>query len=105
MTYGQFLIVFLGVPLVPVVWATRRQLTRWRFTMLAGISLVALIYTGPWDNLIIVNGVWSYGPHQVLGFVVGHVPLEEYLFYILQVFLTGSMTLWLLTRKNGHKQL
>ena len=67
------------------------------------MAIVALIYTGPWDNAIILNGVWSFNPGQVLGPVIGVVPLEEYLFYILQVAFTGLLTVWLLRRpRAGH---
>jgi lycopene cyclase domain-containing protein len=65
---------------------------------LAAVSVVALVYTGPWDNLIIIEGVWSYGRHQVIGLVIGHVPLEEFMFYVLQVFLTGMVTVFFLRR-------
>jgi lycopene cyclase domain-containing protein len=66
---------------------------------LAGISLVAMLYTAPWDNLIVMLGVWSYGPHRILGVVLGHVPLEEYIFYVLQVILTGLVTVRLLQHR------
>jgi lycopene cyclase domain-containing protein len=56
------------------------------------------LYTAPWDNAIILNGVWSFSRSQVLGTVIGVVPLEEYIFYVLQVALTGLFTVWLLRR-------
>lgn len=100
MSYGQFLLVFLVAPLVILSIAARRQLSLRLLLTLLGISIVAVGYTGPWDNAIIVNGVWSYGPHKVLGFLIGHVPLEEYAFYILQVCLTGMLATFLLTRRD-----
>lgn len=101
MTYGQFLLIFLVIPLAGELYLLRRYLSRWLLATLAVVSLVALLYTGPWDNLIILNGVWSYTPHQILGVVIGHVPLEEYLFYVLQVFLTGLLAAgFLLSRRT-----
>ena len=60
--------------------------------------LLALIYTAPWDNLLVAKGVWGYGANRVL-FTFGWVPFEEYLFFILQTLLTGLWVL-LLHRRN-----
>jgi lycopene cyclase domain-containing protein len=97
-TYGTFLAVFLGVPLVALIFLTHRQLSRGLLLTLLLISAVAVLYTGPWDNLIVNNGVWSYAPSKITGIVIGRVPLEEYLFYVLQVFLTGLLTARVLLR-------
>jgi len=86
-SYGEFLVLFLGIPLAAVALTSRPS--RRLLVTLAVLSVVAVVYTAPWDNLIITQGVWSYGPRQVLGVVIGHVPLEEYIFYVLQVFLAG----------------
>ncbi len=98
-TYGQFLAVFLVVPLGIVFVLGRHRLTPLHVGLLAAISVMALVYTTPWDNLLIANGVWSYGPRQVLGLTVGRVPLEECAFYVLQVFLSGAVTVFLLRRR------
>ncbi len=98
MSYAEFLAVFLAIPVVAGVWVTRGMGRSLAFT-LAGISLLALIYTAPWDNLIVLNGVWFYGPHRVAGVILGHIPLEEYVFYVLQVIMTGTLTAALLRRR------
>lgn len=100
LTYGQFLLIFLVIPLVVVVTVGRSRLHRGLFALLGIVSVVAIVYTGPWDSAIIANGVWSYGPHQVLGIVVGHVPLEEYGFYVLQTLLVGTVAALFLTRER-----
>lgn len=93
MTYGQFLIAFLVVPLALVAWALRRRLT-WRHAqILGGLSLVALVYTTPWDNYLVATRVWWYDPARVLGLRMGWVPLEEYLFFVLQPWLVGLWTI------------
>ncbi len=61
--------------------------------------LVALAYTTPWDNYLVATGVWYYDPARVWNIVLGYVPLEEYLFFVLQVTLTGLITLWLIRRR------
>jgi lycopene cyclase domain-containing protein len=55
------------------------------------MGAVALIYTTPWDNYLIMRGVWSYPEGMVLG-TLGYVPVEEYGFMIMQTLIAG--TLW-----------
>jgi lycopene cyclase domain-containing protein len=102
MTYLQFLAIFLIVPLAVVLLIWRRDLRRWPWAVLGGLSVVALLYTGPWDNALIANGVWSIARDRVVGPAIGLVPLEEYTFYVLQVVLTGLVTTLLLTRFGGE---
>lgn len=99
MTYAEFLGIFLVVPLL-VLLTVAHGLSRRLALTLAGVSLLAVLYTGPWDNLIVMKGVWSYGPGRVWGLVIGHVPLEEYAFYVLQVFLAGTLTAMLLRSRE-----
>ena len=92
-SYGQFLIVFLVVPIVGLGWLLRRRLTPAYLRAVAVLATVAFAYTTPWDNLIVALGVWSYDPSLIAGIVLGYVPLEEYLFYLLQTILTGLVLL------------
>jgi len=93
MTYGQFLILFLGLPLALMTWVMRRRVERRQAIVILAHSLVALIYTTPWDNYLVATRIWWYNPELVTGITLGWVPLEEYLFFILQPALAG---LWLL---------
>lgn len=95
MTYSQFLLVFLVVPITFLVWAIRRYMSRPQAWMLTLLSLVALIYTTPWDNYLVATRVWYYEPDRVLGITLGWVPLEEYLFFVLQPILGGLWMLYL----------
>ena len=65
----------------------------------AVVTLLAVVYTTPWDNYLISQGVWGYGEGQTL-VRFGLAPLGEYLFFVLQPILTA---LWLgqLTLRNG----
>ena len=65
----------------------------------AVVTLLAVVYTTPWDNYLIAQGVWGYGDGQTL-VRVGLAPLGEYLFFLLQPVLTA---LWLgqLTLRDG----
>jgi lycopene beta-cyclase len=97
-TYLQFLGVFLVVPIIALLLAMRRELRSLPWLAIGGIALVALVYTTPWDNLLILYGVWTYPPQRVLNIVLGVVPIEEYSFFILQTVLASLFALLLLKR-------
>ncbi len=101
MSYSTFLAVFLGIPLILGCFVLRRELNRRSVIFFVVLSLVAILYTGPWDNAIVANGVWSYGPGRVSGYLVGLVPIEEYCFYVLQVGLAGLITLAVMRHWRG----
>jgi lycopene cyclase domain-containing protein len=110
-TYAQFHFAFI-LPVVmvllasgtvlrsrttrPTVWSLGRQ-EYWLGVGL--ITLVAVLYTSPWDNYLIARGVWGYGEGRT--FVsLGFAPAGEYVFFLLQPLLTS---LWLgqLTLRRG----
>ena len=105
MTYLQFHLVFTLPPLLLLTlltWKASRQGQVPPAGLIAlGVHvLLALVYTTPWDNLLVAKGVWGYGENRVL-FTLGWVPFEEYLFFILQTLLTGLWVL-LLRRRVGN---
>jgi lycopene cyclase domain-containing protein len=103
MTYLDFLLVFLAVPIALLLVLWRREAPRWPWKVIAALAVVALLYTGPWDSAIIANGVWSYPVRRVLGPALGLVPAEEYGFYILQVVLTSIVTALFLTARSRRR--
>jgi lycopene cyclase domain-containing protein len=109
MTYLGFLGLFLIVPLIGLVALTlvdaRRRPRRFAVHAAkpAAIALLihvllAVAYTTPWDNYLVATGVWWYDPARVLGLTLGWVPLEEYLFFVLQTLFTG-LVLFALARR------
>jgi len=101
MTYFQFHLLFTLPPLLLLCaltwWDVRRGRPLagafgrgGRFALYALLLhvLLALVYTTPWDNYLVAREVWGYGAGRVL-FTVGFVPIEEYLFFIIQTLLTG----------------
>ena len=96
MTYLQFLAVFLAVPIIALLLALRHDLRTVPWLGIAGVCLLALVYTTPWDNLLILSGVWTYPPARVLNVMFGVAPLEEYSFFVLQTILTSllALVLW-----------
>jgi hypothetical protein len=91
LTYLGFHLVFILPPLLllfraaPTLPRGRRRVA---LTGLTGITALALVYTTPWDNFLIDQGVWWYGEGTVVAYV-GSAPLEEYLFFVLQPVLSG----------------
>lgn len=103
MTYFGFLGLFVGIPILLLAGLAIRDHQRgsrpihalsnlpvWVAIVLH--SLIALVYTTPWDNYLVATSVWWYDPALVSGLVIGYVPIEEYTFFVVQPILTG---LWI----------
>lgn len=108
MTYLSFLFGFLVIPIISLlVWLLWSS--RWRFFSFAFpigysfllLATLATLYTTPWDNYLVATRVWWYDPALVLGLTIGWVPVEEYLFFILQPVLGGLILLYLFSRKRA----
>ncbi|MBN22084.1 MAG: beta-cyclase [Bdellovibrionaceae bacterium] len=100
MTYLNFLVIFV-IPLVIVGWIYFFK-TQYISKSLIKVGLLilvflAVIYTTPWDNYLVKNEIWWYGPDRVLG-TLGFVPIEEYFFFVLQTLATGFWTYFLMTK-------
>ncbi|SRR5579884_37725 len=98
MSYWLFLILFLGLPIAILAAANRLAFPGRLAVLLLALSGLAVLYTGPWDNLLVAEHVWSYRMSLVSGVRIGLVPIEEYSFYVLQVVATGLWLLWLRRR-------
>jgi lycopene beta-cyclase len=95
-TYFGFLAIFLVPPIVVLLVALRRSLRREHWLALGALSLIALVYTSPWDNYLVIREVWTFDRDKIANVFIWRVPLEEYLFYILQVLMTGLFTIWVM---------
>lgn len=103
MTYLGFHAVFLLPPLAVLgclLWldARTRGLPRGWLTAVVGHAAVAVVYTTPWDNYLVAHGVWAYDPTRIAGVLLGWVPLEEYVFFVLHSLLTTAWLLWIARR-------
>jgi lycopene cyclase domain-containing protein len=91
MSYLQFLLIFLGTPLVIVFSLYKNSDLPHKKEYRFGIGLLiflAVSYTTPWDNYLVKSGIWIYGEGRILG-TIGYVPIEEYCFFVLQTVLSG----------------
>jgi lycopene cyclase domain-containing protein len=106
LTYPEFHAVFVVPALIALAavtmlgWYGRRSSREdspsvVRPFAVAVITLIALVYTIPWDNYLIYRGVWWYGDGRVT-VVLWNAPLSEYVF-ILLVPLIGALWLHLLS--------
>ena len=91
LTYLGFHLLFVVPPVallcyaVPTLPPGRRRVA---LIGIVGMPILALVYTTPWDGFLIERGVWWYGEGTVVA-RIGAVPVEEYLFFLLQPVLTG----------------
>jgi lycopene cyclase domain-containing protein len=94
MTYLAFHCIFILPPILALSWLQRGRIDCMhpRAGLFLGLmAAIAFVYTAPWDNYLVWRGVWGYGAERVVG-TIGYVPVEEYLFFVLQPLLAG---LWL----------
>ncbi len=104
MTYLTFHLLFIAPPIALLALLLRRERGAnpgdgRPFLHLGAVILLAVVYTTPWDNYLVWRGVWWYGEDRVLA-TIGYVPVEEYLFFILQPVLTG-LWFFLVARRLG----
>lgn len=109
MTYLNFLILFVVTPLIVLTIIFRRDLNdRW-LRSIATLCVVAVVWTTPWDNFLVATDVWWYDDDLVLGIILGYVPLEEYMFFVLQSMMTGvflvGLLRWLPPKDKPFRQL
>ncbi|KAI9320872.1 phytoene synthase [Dichotomocladium elegans] len=51
------------------------------------LSIMAFLTASPWDNYIVRHRAWWYC-HSCVTAVIGYVPLEEYMFFIIMTLMT-----------------
>jgi lycopene cyclase domain-containing protein len=105
MTYADFLLLFLVLPLIVLVIFLRRRLLDQRYLVFTGIlMLIALAYMAPWDHIAAVWGLWTWAGNRTWGLRWWAIPPEEYLFCVLEALLAITLTYALLTRKAKRDQ-
>lgn len=115
MTYFGFLGLYILPPILGLLiinWLTEKYIrlnrefdSRFFIQLIFLHVLMALIYTTPWDNYLVATGVWQYKPALVSGVVFGWVPVEEYIFFVLETVLSGLWLMVLLRRMQNDVPL
>lgn len=88
MTYAGFLSLFLLLPLLILSLLLRwRLLDRQYLSATARLLLPVLLGMALWDHAAAVLGIWSWTPQQTWGPRLWLIPVEEYLFALLETLL------------------
>jgi lycopene cyclase domain-containing protein len=84
MTYLRFHLIF-NLPLLVVLAAITGPFpwSRGEFWAATLVLLAVMVFTSPWDNLAAKWGIWGF-PREKYTLRIGYLPVEEYLFFILQ---------------------
>lgn len=101
MTYIEFLFIFTIVPIIILAFLLRKELNAHYIRTLLLVSAIAFAATALWDNYAVYSGIWMFPPEKTLGIYLWYVPLEEYMFFFLQTYLTGLVQLLYLL-KGGY---
>jgi lycopene cyclase domain-containing protein len=78
-----YVIINLGALSIPFVAGFDKRLRfyrQWRF-LFPAMLLTMLVFI-PWDMLKTDMGVWGFNPRYLLGFNIGNLPFEEWMFFI-----------------------
>ena len=115
MTYLEYLLTFIILPIMVQIGILSTLQVKYnkKISFIPSIisiillSIIALIYTTPWDNYLVAHKIWYYDPHKVVGIVLGYVPIEEYSFFILQtifvsLLLTIAVQLQIISLPNNN---
>jgi lycopene cyclase domain-containing protein len=97
-TYARFLALFVGPLLVLAVALVWRRLAARHLLFLAGLTLVVLAWTSPWDNAAVAMGLWGFDPERISGITIGLLPIEEYAFFLLQTWVVSLLLMRRLMR-------
>lgn len=110
MTYWLYHILFTLPLIIFFAWILRKKITRGHVFAWAVVCLIVFIFTTPWDNYAVFLGVWGFGKEVSLGYpfshladdfsIVGHIPFEEYAYFIIEATLACQFTAWMLTLKK-----
>lgn len=93
MTYFRFHLVFTLPLLIALVLP---GLDTWAVPCVTGTALLVLvpvmIFTTPWDNYAAKCGIWGFSEGQFFR-KIGYLPVEEYLFFVIQSAQAMALTL------------
>lgn len=92
LTYMQVHLYFTLPPTFILYILIRPLITNFDRIKILTLCAVAVIYTTPWDNYIIYHKAWWYRKDAVIG-TIGYVPIEEYIFFIVQTVFTSLWTI------------
>ena len=85
MYYLEFVFTFLLIPIVGLFFFKKKRTQTTTLGLIIHL-IIAVLYTVPWDNYLIKNGIWYYDEKLITG-TIFLIPIGEYLFILLQTTL------------------
>lgn len=118
MTYWGYHLLFILPPIAFLLWRTWRQLRGAHLLCWLAVCAIVMIFTTPWDNYAAYLGIWGFGEGVSLGYPfadaarssenpdgltwLGHIPFEEYAYFILEATLACLAVVWLIGSRSRH---
>ncbi|MFW5883339.1 MAG: lycopene cyclase domain-containing protein [Verrucomicrobiota bacterium] len=116
MTYWGYHLIFT-LPLILLFGILqRRRYSRAVVLSWLVLCLIVFAFTTPWDNYAVWLGIWGFGEGVSLGYPwadlarapdssegltwLGHIPFEEYAFFIIEATLACQVALFFLPRRD-----
>ena len=79
LSYWIWLSIYVFLPMLALLAFKRPVLAKYKKTiLLCGIGSLAIAFL--WDHFAIMNGLWWFPPHEILGIWLAGLPLEEWFF-------------------------
>jgi len=78
-----YVFINLGAISIPFLAGFDKRLRfdkQWRFLFPA--MLLTMVIFIPWDMVKTFLGVWGFNPRYLIGFYIGNLPIEEWMFFI-----------------------
>ncbi len=110
MTYWQYHLVFTLPWLALLVFLLRRRIRPAHIVCWLVLCAIVFTFTTPWDNYAVYLGIWGFGSNVSLGYPfsslaertpwLGHIPFEEYSFFIIEATLVCLLCLFFLPQEE-----
>ncbi|MEM0966072.1 MAG: lycopene cyclase domain-containing protein [Verrucomicrobiota bacterium] len=111
MTYWQYHLIFTLPIIAVLVVLLRKRITMAHIFSWLGLCLIVFAFTTPWDNYAVYLGIWGFGEGVSLGYPlshladqtpwVGHIPFEEYSFFLIEATMVCLVCLFFLPTKKA----
>jgi lycopene cyclase domain-containing protein len=99
-SYLWWLLLFALFPLVFLYLLNRKVLNSHKKVLLFA-AIGGIIFGFPWDYLAIQERIWYFTKPQIIGVWILGLPLEEYIFILLETLLFATITVILLQKQRN----